>query len=110
MNFPSKVSELKGNRFYHSGKFIDLKSSPKMRQLFKAFLEANNDPLSKPQLIEKIYKVQYRSGKYEKYWLGLDANLNKLISRTRKLARSVFGVETPWLKFDRNKQVWQLMA
>lgn len=102
-----------GSSLCVNGVFIPLGSRPLTQKLIATFFEDWEREADRETILREVYGYKGRSTGSERMNQSYDCNLNKLISRTRKLLEDTlaplgWGSNFEWFVFDPKKKVWKL--
>ena len=91
----------------HQLKKFPLKKHPKKYLLIQEFMR--HFERNKEDLIQEIYSLDPFPKTSLRLWESAKQNVNKLISRSRKMLKQSFGEEHyEWLFYDQFKKKWTL--
>ena len=92
---------------------LDLHRRPQIARLFAAFCASNNEPISRDELLAKVYKNATDVSNCSARLLeSRRAAIVKMVSRARKLITQRFGEaygQVEWLTYKPEHQGWRFM-
>lgn len=102
-----------GSSLCVNGVFIPLASRPLTLKLIATFFKDWERQADRDTILREVYDYKGRDQGSERMSQSYDCNLNKLISRTRKLLEEAlapmgWGSNINWLAFDAKAKLWKL--
>ncbi len=114
---PEPEIRLLGTNLCVNGIFIPLASRPLTFKLIASFFADVSLQVDRQCILQEVYGCQSRDkgAASERMTQSYDCNLNKLISRTRKLivealASAGWSHSLKWIVFDAESKLWRLWA